>query len=78
MSLGQEIPGFPWTKIATDIFNFEGDSYLPPGRLYKQISNHQQADLHDKTTCSWTSEGHILQIWMAGHHCVRQWSLLCG
>ena len=29
MSLGQEVPAFPWTKIATDIFNFEGDCYLP-------------------------------------------------
>ena len=28
MSLGQEIPAFPWTKFATDIFPFEGDSYL--------------------------------------------------
>ena len=28
MSLGQKIPAFPWTKIATDIFPFEGDSYL--------------------------------------------------
>ena len=28
MPLGQEIPAFPWTKIATDIFQFEGDSYL--------------------------------------------------
>ena len=28
MSLGQEIPAFPWTKIATDIFHFEGESYL--------------------------------------------------
>ena len=28
MSLGHEIPTFPWTKIATDIFHFEGDSYL--------------------------------------------------
>ena len=28
MSLGQEIPPFPWTKLATDIFYFEGDSYL--------------------------------------------------
>ena len=30
MSLGQEIPAFPWTKITTDtIFDhFEGDSYL--------------------------------------------------
>ena len=28
MSLGQEIPTFPWTKLATDIFHFEGDAYL--------------------------------------------------
>ena len=28
MSLGQEIPAFPWTKLATDIFHFKGDSYL--------------------------------------------------
>ena len=27
-SLGQEILLFPWTKLATDIFHFEGDSYL--------------------------------------------------
>ena len=28
MSLGQEIPAFPWTKLATDIFYFEGNSYV--------------------------------------------------
>ena len=28
MSLGHDIPAFPWTKIATDTFHFEGDSYL--------------------------------------------------
>ena len=28
MSLGQEIPAFTWIKLATDIFHFEGDSYL--------------------------------------------------
>ena len=28
MSLGQEIPTFLWTKLATDIVHFEGDSYL--------------------------------------------------
>ena len=27
-ALGQEVPIFPWTKIATDIFHFEGNSYL--------------------------------------------------
>ena len=28
MSVGHKIPAFLWTKIATDIFYFEGDSYL--------------------------------------------------
>ena len=28
LSLGQEIPLFPWTKLATDLFHFEGDSYF--------------------------------------------------
>ena len=28
MSLGQEVPIHPWTKVATDIFHFENDSYL--------------------------------------------------
>ena len=28
MSLGQEIPALSWTKLATNIFHFEGDSYL--------------------------------------------------
>ena len=26
--MGQEIPLYPWTKLATDIFHFEGASYL--------------------------------------------------
>ena len=28
MSLGQEIPLHPWTKLVTDLFHFEGASYL--------------------------------------------------
>ena len=28
LALGQEIPLHPWTKVATDIFHFEGASYL--------------------------------------------------
>ena len=27
-ALGQEVPVFPWTKLTTDIFHFEGNSYL--------------------------------------------------
>ena len=27
-ALGQEVPIFPWTKVATDLFHFEGNSYL--------------------------------------------------
>ena len=28
LTLGQEIPLYPWTKLATDLFHFEGASYL--------------------------------------------------
>ena len=28
MSMEQEIPIYPWTKLATDIFHYEGKSYL--------------------------------------------------
>ena len=28
MSFGQKIPIHPWAQLATDIFHFEGDSYL--------------------------------------------------
>ena len=28
MSLGQEVPLHPWSKLVTDIFHFEGASYL--------------------------------------------------
>ena len=28
LSLGQEVPLYPWTKLATDVFHFEGVSYL--------------------------------------------------
>ena len=28
LALGQEVPIYPWTKLATDIFHFEGASYL--------------------------------------------------
>ena len=28
MSLGQEIPLHPWSNLVTDIFHFEGESYL--------------------------------------------------
>ena len=28
LSLGQEVPLYPWTKLAMDIFHFEGASYL--------------------------------------------------
>ena len=28
MSLGQEVPIYPWTEVMTDIFHFKNDSYL--------------------------------------------------
>ena len=34
-SLGQKIPVHPWSKLATDIFHFEGASYLLNCGLYQ-------------------------------------------
>ena len=28
MSVGQEVPIYPWTKVVTDIFHFKNDLYL--------------------------------------------------
>ena len=28
MSLGQQLPLHPWTKLATDLYHFEGAAYL--------------------------------------------------
>ena len=39
MSLGQEIPLHPWSKWATNIFHFEGASYLLDCGLQKQIAS---------------------------------------
>ena len=37
LALGQEVPLCPWTKLATDIFHFEGASYL----LIVDYTSHQ-------------------------------------
>ena len=39
--VGHEIPVHPWSKLASDIFYFESDSYLL-SRLHISISHHQE------------------------------------
>ena len=51
MSIGQEIPLHPWSKLTTDIFHFEEVSYFGSG-LYQQISHCLQVVFHDRSTCS--------------------------
>ena len=52
-TLGQEVPITPWTKLATDLFHFEGQSYLllvdytsrfPIVRRLTSMMAHQIAD----------------------------------
>ena len=41
--LGQEVPLYPWTKLVTDIFHFEGASYLPVVDYTSRITSSAQA-----------------------------------
>ena len=52
-AFGQEVPIFPWTKVATDLFHFEGNSYLllvdytsqfPVVRKLRSMTAHHIAD----------------------------------
>ena len=52
-TLGQEVPIFPWTKVATDLFHFEGNSYIllvdytsrfPVMRKLTSMTTHHIAD----------------------------------
>ena len=64
MKLGQEIPIHPQTKLATDLFHFEGESYLLVVD-HKQISCCVGAQLNDDTTCGKSFQIDLLRIWMA-------------
>ena len=53
LSLGHEIPLFPWTKLATDLFHFKGDSHsllvdytscFPIVRKLKSMTSQHIAD----------------------------------
>ena len=76
MSLGQEIPVFPWTRLATNIFNFEGDSYL----LLVDYTSRYPIICKMISMTAQHVIGHLKVIFseygLARHHCVRQWSML--
>ena len=65
MSMGQEIPIHPWTKLATDIFHFEGESSPVACGLHKQISHCMQAEFYDSPACHKPLQNHLLRVWMA-------------
>ena len=58
--LGQEVPLYPWTKLATDVFHFEGASYLLivdytsryPVVCKLTLMTGQHIASHFKLTCS--------------------------
>ena len=47
LALSHEIPLLPWTKLATDLFHFEGDSYLLLVDYYKSFSYCMQVKIND-------------------------------
>ena len=47
LALGQEVPLYPWTKLATDIFHFEGGIIFTYCRLLKLLPSSAQAYIYD-------------------------------
>ena len=56
ISLGQEVTLYPWTKLATDIFHFEGTSYLLLVDYTSRFPSCVQADIND-----WSSYSNWMQ-----------------
>ena len=60
LSLGQEVPLYPWTKLTTDVFHFEDVSYLPivdytsrfPAVCKSTLMTGQHIASHFKLICS--------------------------
>ena len=64
MSLGQEIPLHPWSKLGTDIFHFQGASYL----LIVDYTSRLlvlQAIFNDWAICGNPMQADIFLIWFA-------------
>ena len=65
LALGQEVPLYPWTKLATDIFHFEGASYFTHCRLHKPLPSSAQANINDRQAHSKPIQTDMFRIWMA-------------
>ena len=52
LTLGQEVPLYPWTKLATDIFHFKECLIFTHSRLHKLISSGTQTHIYDRTMYS--------------------------
>ena len=71
MSLGQEIPVHPWTKLGTDIFHFEGVSYLLVVDYASKFPEVHK--LNSMRTQHVTSHFKLIfsELWMVRHSSVR-------
>ena len=65
LRLGQEIPLYPWTKLATDIFHFEGASYLLIVDYTSLLPSSAQAYINDRATHCKPIQTDMFRIWMA-------------
>ena len=64
-SLGQEIPVHPWSKLATDIFHFEGTAYLLNVDYTSRFPIVCKAYFSDRHTCCKPMQISVFCIWMA-------------
>ena len=75
-SLGQEIPLFPCTKLATDIFHFEGELISSTCKLHQLLSHSVEVEINDCSAYYWPHQTDFCGIWVAQHNSFRQWTML--
>ena len=64
-SLGQEIPVHPCPKLATDIFNFQGVSYLLIVDYTSRFPVVCTTFFNDRCTCCKPMQASVYRVWMA-------------
>ena len=73
---GHEIPIHPGSKLASDIFHFEGWQLSTHCGLHILFSLCQETEFHDQKSYFPSHAIYIFRIWMAQHTGNRKWTLL--
>ena len=77
-ALGHEIPTVPWSKVATDIFHYESQPYLPIVDYTSRFPIVRRLKSMSAQNITEHFKSHILRVWMARHTGKWQWSMLCS